>query len=167
MENPVQELIVGNVPGAVGVEACYEVEVAEQREMIGDKHKVEYETQLKQIPVENEEDDKMSEIESVVNTKESCKMEQNVIAEEENHCAAVQTRAMKIKEGKPRKPLKVTTIPGLDVGPKQLIEQQKADQTLKKYWELECGPMPNVMVALPNIGGALCSTPQSLADAHY
>jgi len=27
--------------------------------------------------------------------------------------------------------------------------------------------MPNVMVALPNIGGALCSTLQSLADDHY
>jgi len=27
--------------------------------------------------------------------------------------------------------------------------------------------MPNVMAALPNIGGALCSTPQSLADAKY
>jgi len=27
--------------------------------------------------------------------------------------------------------------------------------------------MPNVMAALPNIGGALCSTPQSLADDHY
>jgi len=27
--------------------------------------------------------------------------------------------------------------------------------------------MPNVMVALLNIGGALCSMPQSLADAHY
>jgi len=27
--------------------------------------------------------------------------------------------------------------------------------------------MPNVMVALPNIGGALCSTPQSLAVAYY
>jgi len=26
---------------------------------------------------------------------------------------------------------------------------------------------PNVMVALPDIGGALCSAPQSLADAHY
>jgi len=26
--------------------------------------------------------------------------------------------------------------------------------------------MPNVMAALPNIGGALCSMPQSLADAH-
>jgi len=33
--------------------------------------------------------------------------------------------------------------------------------------EQECGPMPNVMAALPNIGGALCSTPQSLADAQY
>ena len=33
--------------------------------------------------------------------------------------------------------------------------------------KLECGPMPNLMVALPNIGGAICSTPQSLADAHY
>ena len=27
--------------------------------------------------------------------------------------------------------------------------------------------MPNVMVALPNIGGALCSTRQSLAHAHH
>jgi len=27
--------------------------------------------------------------------------------------------------------------------------------------------MPNVMAALPNIGGALCSTPQSSADAHH
>jgi len=27
--------------------------------------------------------------------------------------------------------------------------------------------MPNVMVTLPNVGGALCSTPQNLADAHY
>jgi len=36
-----------------------------------------------------------------------------------------------------------------------------------KEEKLECGPMPNLMAALPNIGGALCSTPQSLADAHY
>ena len=27
--------------------------------------------------------------------------------------------------------------------------------------------MPNVMVTLPNVGGALYSTPQSLADAQY
>ena len=33
--------------------------------------------------------------------------------------------------------------------------------------QLECGPMPNVMAALPNIGGALWSMPQSLAGAQY
>ena len=33
--------------------------------------------------------------------------------------------------------------------------------------KLECGPLPNVMATLPNIGGAVSSTPQSLADAHY
>jgi len=35
----------------------------------------------------------------------------------------------------------------------------------KVKMKLECGPMPNLMVALPNIGGALCSMPQSVADA--
>jgi len=37
----------------------------------------------------------------------------------------------------------------------------------KTKTKLECRPMLNVMVALPNIGGDFCSTPQSLADAHY
>ena len=40
-------------------------------------------------------------------------------------------------------------------------------QSEVKQNKLECGPMPNLMVALPNTGGALCSTLQSLADAHY
>jgi len=44
--------------------------------------------------------------------------------------------------------------------------KNKCSTTQNKY-KLECGPMPNVMAALLNIGGALCSTPQSLADAHY
>ena len=33
--------------------------------------------------------------------------------------------------------------------------------------KLEYGPMPNVMAALPKLGGALCSMQQRLADAHY
>jgi len=41
-------------------------------------------------------------------------------------------------------------------------EQKNKEEKLK----LECGPVPNVMAALPNIAGALCSTPQSLAGAH-
>jgi len=42
-------------------------------------------------------------------------------------------------------------------------KQQK--QVVKVIGQLEM--WANVMVALSNIGGALCSTPQSLADAHY
>jgi len=98
IENPVQELIVGNVSGAKGVEACYEAEVTEQSEVIYDKHEDEGETQPKQVLVENGENKKMSETESVVNNKESCGVEQAVISHEEIHCAAVQTRAMKVKE---------------------------------------------------------------------
>ena len=37
IENPVQEVIVGNVSGAKGVEACYAAEVTEQSEVIYDK----------------------------------------------------------------------------------------------------------------------------------
>ena len=31
---------------------------------------------------------------------------------------------------------------------------------VEQLLELECGPLPSAMVALPNIGGALCSMPQ-------
>jgi len=44
---------------------------------------------------------------------------------------------------------------------------RQVDSVGKKIWKIECGPISSVMATLPNIGGALCSTPQSLADAHY
>ena len=44
---------------------------------------------------------------------------------------------------------------------------ETADTHVVPQIKLECGPMPSVMAALPNIGGALWSTPQSLADAQY
>ena len=44
---------------------------------------------------------------------------------------------------------------------------QNAKHLYQDIEQLECGPMPNVMVALPNMGGDLCSRPQSLADAKY
>jgi len=49
----------------------------------------------------------------------------------------------------------------------QLIHYHSDHHFSKVQMKLECGPMTNVTVALPNRGGALCSTPQSLADAHY
>jgi len=50
-----------------------------------------------------------------------------------------------------------------------MADTQSATAEIKrgKKKKLECGPMPNVMADLPNIGGALCSTPQSLANVHY
>jgi len=48
-----------------------------------------------------------------------------------------------------------------------LAGQLVRTMSVKANIKLECGPMHNLMVTLPNIGGALCSTPQSLADAHY
>jgi len=50
---------------------------------------------------------------------------------------------------------------------KHTFTNQKIRTTTQNKHKLESGPMANVMVALPNIGGALCSTTQSLADAHY
>jgi len=50
----------------------------------------------------------------------------------------------------------------------EMVLQKTSDvQVTNLQLKLECGPMPNLMVALTNIGGALCSTPQSLDDAHY
>jgi len=40
------------------------------------------------------------------------------------------------------------------------IRRGKKNKIEETTGQLECGPMPNVMVALPNIDGALCSTPQ-------
>ena len=48
-----------------------------------------------------------------------------------------------------------------------IIHTAKQLISAASYYKLKCGPMPDVMVALPSIGGTLCSTPQSLADAHY
>jgi len=40
------------------------------------------------------------------------------------------------------------------------MERLISETTYYQYhYKLECGPMPNVMADLPNIGGALCSTP--------
>jgi len=36
--------------------------------------------------------------------------------------------------------------------------KRKTKKSIKQSHSLECGPMPSVMAALPNIGGALCST---------
>jgi len=48
-----------------------------------------------------------------------------------------------------------------------IVGVRHSGHTVQIHNVLEYGPMPNVMAALPNIGGALCTMPQILADAHY
>jgi len=48
-----------------------------------------------------------------------------------------------------------------------IVDIHSLTAEIRRGKKLEYGPMPNAMVALPNIGGALFSMPQSLADAHY
>jgi len=48
-----------------------------------------------------------------------------------------------------------------------LTAENRREKKKERKNKLEYGPMPNVMAALPNIGGALYTTPQSLADVHY
>jgi len=48
-------------------------------------------------------------------------------------------------------------FPASDV--KQPKQQKPNTLSHRNMLDLECGPVPNVMAALPNIGGALCSTP--------
>jgi len=54
-----------------------------------------------------------------------------------------------------------------DMHPLVVMVVASIDWLYRSPSELECGPMPSVIAALPNIGGALCSSPQSLADAQY
>jgi len=62
-------------------------------------------------------------------------------------------------------PIHYTSFMALRLRQMQLSAKTGYNPVLKT--KLECGSMPNVMAALPNIGGALCSTPQSLVHARY
>ena len=48
-----------------------------------------------------------------------------------------------------------------------MVNIQSPSAEIRRGKKEETRNVTNVMVTLPNIGGALCSTPQSLADAHY
>ena len=67
--------------------------------------------------------------EGPVYDRDDAQSEETDRSENVNKCAAVQTRAMKQRELKPPRPLRVSSINGLEIGPEQLIEQQRSDET--------------------------------------
>ena len=54
--------------------------------------------------------------------------------------AAVQTRAMSEEVNQKKKELKVVHVQGTEVTTEELIELQKADETIEKYWDLSKQP---------------------------
>ena len=127
----VQDIIIGNIPGASGVHPNL---VNTKATVTPDK--VDSTQSLHtRIP---------KAVPEPITNSEIC-LSTNISAIDVNTTtdmsAAVQTRAMVVKESKPPKPLKVMSVPGLDIGPEELKVKQKADESLKKYRELVDKPI--------------------------
>jgi len=138
MDNPVQDIIIGNIPGASGVQPNLVNTNAKVTHM-----KVDITQSLHDgIPKANRE---LSKAVPEPVTNNSICLNTNTSAIDVDRttdmCAAVQTRTMVAKESKPPKKLKVKSVPGLDIGPEELKVKQKADESLKKYWELVDKPI--------------------------
>jgi len=121
MDTPVQDIIVGNIPGARGPDTDtkprdvkYTSQCITDTLLSTDKQSGETVPETDARASENKED------------------KSDVAIEE---CAAVQTRAMVANEKKPPKPLKVNSVPEWDVGPDEIKAKQKEDDSLKKYWD--------------------------------
>jgi len=118
MDSPVQDIIIGNIPGALGAEVSCNHD--DSTESVSDLEPINEEMTMKCEKSNNDNSDHRDQI----NTPE----EQNINSDDQlidhsdtqEQCAAVQTRAMVAKEGKPPKPLKVKSMPGLDIGPDEL-----------------------------------------------
>jgi len=126
MDTPVQDIIVGDIPGARGPDTDtkprdvkYTSQCITDTPLSTDKQSGETVLEIDKTP-ENKED------------------KSNVAIEE---CAAVQTRAMVANEKKLPKPLKVNSVPGWDTGPDEIKAKQKKDDSLKEYWDLVDKPV--------------------------
>ena len=135
MESPVQDIIIGNIPGALGAEiksSNDHDEIAKSvKDMKQTKDDVIINHNIENIDTDDQGDDPEKQD---VSTDEQLTDRNHTNAQ----CAAVKTRAMVAKEGRPPVPLKTNSVPihGLDIGPEELKLKQKADSSLKKYWEL-------------------------------
>jgi len=136
MESPVQDIIIGNVPGALGAETQ-----ANTDKNINTEHGVEIPQTHNNMNQTEQTNDSVND--DAVNDNQISESDEQLIvtSEAHDHCAAVQTRAMVAKESKPPKPLKIKSVPGLDIGPDELLAAQKADKTLTKYWDLVDKPI--------------------------
>ena len=113
-----QDIIIGNIPDALGAEVTCNHD--DSTESLGDLEPVHEEMTM----ICDKSNSVTCDHRDQINTPE----EQNVNSDAQlidhsdtqEQCAAVQTRAMVARESKPPKPLKVKSMPGLDIGPDEL-----------------------------------------------
>jgi len=115
MDTPVQDVIIGNIQGAQSPDM---IKRRMSTSSVNDGKQTD-KVNSKINEVREQEGNQMGDGEVTVNV----------------------TRAMTAKEKKPPKPLKVNSVPGLDIGPDELKTKQKEDVSLKKYWELVDKPV--------------------------
>ena len=126
-----QDIIIGNIPGASGVHP----NLVNTKATVN-PNKVDS-TQPLHTGIPKAVPEPFTNSEICLNTKTSA-----IDADTTTDMyAAVQTRAMVAKESKPPKPLKVKSVPGLHIGPEELKVKQKAEEPLKKYWALADKPI--------------------------
>jgi len=146
MDNPVQDIIIGNIPGASEVHPNL---VNTKATVTPDKVDS---TQSLHTGIPKAVPEPITNSEICLSTSTSALNADTTT----DMCAPVQTRAMVAKESKPPKPLKVKSVPGLDIGPEELKVKQKADESLKKYRELVDKPTEDGKPQFFEKKGILC-----------
>ena len=131
MDNSVQDIIIGNIPGASGVY----LNLVNTKATVT-PNKVDS-TQSLNTWITRAVPEPITKSEIYLSTNTTA-IDADTTTD---MSAAVQTRVMVIKQSKPPKPLKVVSVQGLDIGPEELKVKQKADESLKKYRELVDKPI--------------------------
>ena len=149
MENPIHDLIIGNIQGA---------RMPEERDFISDSNTNSvkpddvfaavqsdattetHQTEVRHQPTTAETPNQNEQKEPKVSlpTSDDTHVPDNTVSiiTEALPCAAVQTRGMTKKAEMPPKPLKVADITVDNVSADDMRRLQKDDETLKKYWDL-------------------------------
>jgi len=129
-DDPVHDVIIGNIPGAKDPQL-----------------NCESSTPMTIVPdIETPYTDRVTEEEAhesenkVIGGAEYTSADMSQTDGKCKYGAAVHTRAKSEEVNQKKKELKVVHVPGTEVTTKELIELQKADETIEKYWDLSKQP---------------------------
>ena len=130
MDDAVHDVIIGNVPGAKDPQLNSESS-----------------TPMTIVPdIETPNTDRVSEEEAhesenkVIGGAEYTSADMSQTDGKCEYGAAVQTRAKSEEVNQKKKELKVVHVPGTEVTTEELIQLQKTDETIQKYWDLSKQP---------------------------